>query len=63
VPGAIFVLKSDDELNWHNFHVWREWPAEMAIDMGQPLALRELLPVITDLARIYLDVIATVHPG
>ncbi len=42
---------------WHDFHVWREWPAEVAIAHGQPFAVKELLPVLTDLARVYLRVI------
>ena len=42
---------------WHDFHIWRERPAAEAIEMGQPFALRELLPVLTDLARVYLDVV------
>jgi hypothetical protein len=42
---------------WHDFHVWREWPAQTAIAAGQPFAVRELLPVLRDLARVYLDVI------
>jgi hypothetical protein len=48
---------------WHDLQLWREWPADQAIEMGQPFALRELVPVMVDLARIYLDVIATVHPS
>jgi hypothetical protein len=45
---------------WHDLHIWREWPAEEAIAMGQPFALREVAPVLTDVARVYLD---TVWPG
>ena len=43
--------------HWHCLHVWREWPAEEAIAMGQPFAVREVLPVLADLAPVYLDVI------
>ena len=42
---------------WHCFHVWREWPAEEAIAMGQPFAVREVLPVLMGLVPAYLDVI------
>ena len=49
-----------DRATWHDLHVWREWPAEEAIAMGQPFALREVAPVLVDLARVYLD---TVWPG
>jgi hypothetical protein len=43
---------------WHDLLLWREWPADQAIEMGQPFALREIVPVMVDLARVYLDVIA-----
>lgn len=46
--------------DWHCFHIWREWPATEAIEMGQPFAGREVAPVLVDLARVYLD---TVWPG
>ena len=36
---------------WHDLHIWREWPAEEAIAMGQPFAMRELVPVLVDLAQ------------
>jgi hypothetical protein len=53
-------LSTLDRATWHDLHIWREWPAEEAIAMGQPFALREVAPVLTDLARVYLD---TVWPG
>jgi hypothetical protein len=53
-------LSTLDRTVWHDLHVWREWPAEEAIAMGQPFALQEVAPVLTDLARVYLD---TVWPG
>ena len=49
-----------DRAKWHDLHIWRAWPAEDAIAMGQPFALRETAPVLVDLARVYLD---TVWPG
>ena len=49
-----------DRTQWHDLHVWREWPAEDAIAMGQPFATRELVPVLVDLARVYVD---AVWPG
>jgi hypothetical protein len=49
-----------DRTAWHDLHVWREWPADEAIAMGQPFALREVAPVLVDLGRVYLD---TVWPG
>ncbi len=53
-------LSTLDRTTWHDLHLWREWPAEEAIAMGQPFALREVAPVLVDLARVYLD---TVGPG
>ena len=46
-----------DRRTWHDLHIWREWPAEEAIAMGQPFALREVGPVLVDLARVYLDTV------
>jgi hypothetical protein len=43
---------------WVDLHLWRTWPADEAIAAGQPFAMRELMPVLVDLGRIYLDVIA-----
>ena len=43
-----------DRTQWHDLHVWPEWPAEEAIAMGQPSAMRELVPVLVDLAHVYL---------
>jgi hypothetical protein len=53
-------LPTLDRTKWHDLHIWREWPAGEAIAMGQPFALREVAPVLVDLARVYLD---TVWPG
>ena len=53
-------LEALDRTKWHDLHVWREWSAEAAIAMGQPFALREVSPVLVDLARVYL---ATVWPS
>ncbi len=49
-------LSTLDRTTWHDLHVWREWPAEEVIAMG-PFATRELVPVLTDLARVYLDTV------
>ena len=50
-------LTTLDRTKWHDLHIWREWPAEEAIAMGQPFALREVAPGLTDLARVYLDMV------
>ena len=57
LPDRLTTL---DRTAWHDLHVWREWPAEEAIAMGQPFAPRQLVPVLVDLGRVYLD---TVWPG
>ncbi len=42
-----------DRRQWHDLHIWRERPAADAIAMGQPLATRELVPVLVDLATVW----------
>ena len=53
-------LSKLERATWHDLHIWREWPAEEAIVMGQPFAFRAVARVLLDLARVYLD---TVWPG
>jgi hypothetical protein len=53
-------LSTLDRTNWHDLHICGEGPAEKAIAMGQPFALREVSPVLVDLARVYLG---PVWPG
>lgn len=60
--GLLGLLEALPAGIWHDFHIWREWPAAEAIGIGQPFALRELVPVLIDLARVYLDVVAGLHP-
>ena len=45
---------------WIDLHIVRTWPKALAIDSGQPFALRELAPLLTDIARVYLQ---TIGPG
>jgi hypothetical protein len=54
------LLRGLDPAEWHALHIWREWPAEEAVAMGQPFAVHEVAPVLVDLARVYLD---TIWPG
>ena len=49
--------------DWHNLHIWREWPADEAIARRQPFAVEEMLPVLRDLARVYLAVVGPVAKG
>jgi hypothetical protein len=42
---------------WHDLHIWREWPAQEAEDGAQPFAVEEMLPVLLDLADVYLAVV------
>ena len=48
---------------WHEFFVWRAWPADEAIAAGPSFASDALLPVLTDLARVYLDVVGPLLAG
>ena len=51
------ALRSLPEGVWHDLHLWREWPADEAIRAGQPFAVEQLLPVLRDLAAVYLSTI------
>ena len=42
---------------WYGFHIWKEWPAAEAIADGHPFAVEKMLPVLLDLASIYLEII------
>src|ERR1035437_7603116 len=42
---------------WHDLHIWREWPAQEAEDGAQPFAVEEMRPVLLDLADVYLAVV------
>lgn len=55
--GLLAHLASLPNQQWHDLHVWRSWPAEEAIDGGPSFAGDTLVPVLADLARVYLDVI------
>lgn len=46
-------LPADD---WHNFHIWREWPADAAMAAGVSFARESMVPVLSDLAPIYLSI-------
>jgi hypothetical protein len=50
-------LRDHPPSEWLEVHVWKQWPAEEAIEAGQPFAVREMWPVLRDLAKVYLDVI------
>jgi hypothetical protein len=42
---------------WHNLHLWRTWRKDAAIAAGPSFAGGELIPVLTDLTRVYLDIV------
>lgn len=42
---------------WHDMHVWRSWPAQQAIAAGPRFARDALVPILEDLARIYVGVV------
>jgi hypothetical protein len=47
---------------WHNLHLYRTWPAQEAIGAGREFAFSQLLPALTDLARVYLHIVAPALP-
>jgi hypothetical protein len=51
------TLEALPDGEWHDLHVWRQWPAEEAIAAGHPFAVSVMLAVLLDLARIYESVI------
>lgn len=42
---------------WADLHLWRTWPAEEAVTAGRSFAFDELIPVLSDLTAIYLDIV------
>jgi hypothetical protein len=62
-PWLQGLLESLAVADWHECFVWRTWPADDAIAAGPSFASEGLLPVLTDLARIYLDVVGPVLPN
>lgn len=59
-PAIIEAIAAVPREAWIDLHIARTWPAGSAIEAGQPFALRELAPLLTDLARVYLR---TIGPG
>ena len=56
-PQLFARLSKLDRRTRHDLHLRRVWPAEQAIAMGQPFALREVAPVLLELAQVYLDTV------
>ncbi len=56
-------LRALADTEWRECFVWRSWPDDEAIAAGPSLATEGLLPVLTDLARVYLDVVGPVLPS
>lgn len=55
--GLSNALAGLPEGQWHDLHVWRQWPADEAIAAGHRFAVSVMLPVLLDLARVYEAVI------
>lgn len=55
--GLAKELEALSEEEWHDLHIWRQWPADEAIAAGHPFAVSVMLPVLLDLARVYESVI------
>lgn len=45
--------------SWHDMHIWRSWPKDAAIAAGPAFAAESLVPILEDLARIYVPVVRT----
>ena len=52
--ARLLALPTD---RWHDFHVWRSWPGEETMAAGPSFANTTMLPVLADLARVYLIVL------
>ncbi len=59
LQGRLRQLPAD---RWHDFLIWRTWPAVDAIAAGRSFATDEQIPVLSDLALVYLDVVRPVLP-
>jgi hypothetical protein len=42
---------------WHDLHLWKSWPAEDAMASGVSFARESMVPVLGDLAPLYLAII------
>jgi hypothetical protein len=49
-------LPADDS---HSIHIWREWPADAAIAAGVSFVRASMVPVLSDLAPIYLSILGS----
>jgi hypothetical protein len=48
---------------WHDLHLYRTWPAREAIERGRDFAAGEITPLLSDLAKVYLDVVGPALPS
>ena len=55
--GVIALLREAPVDQWVDLHLVKTWPADEAIAAAQPFAVRELLPVLFDLAPLYLEML------
>ncbi len=55
-------LRDVPEGTWRDIHLWRSWPAQEAMAAGGAFASASMLPVLEDLARLYLRVVASAGP-
>lgn len=57
-PALTEAVEALPEGDWHDLHIWRQWPASGAIAAGHSFAAQDLLPVMLDLASVYELVIS-----
>jgi hypothetical protein len=51
------LLEALPQDRWHNLHIWRSWPDTEAMDAGVSFARSAMVPVLRDLARLYVEVV------
>ncbi len=51
------LLDAIPDDTWRDIHIWRSWPASEAMASGGAFAHDAMLPVLEDLARLYLRVV------
>ena len=59
--GLVALLEDLPKDKWHNFHILRLWPAEVAIAAGVGFAHESIVPVLRDLSELYLAIVRPHH--
>lgn len=57
LDSILELLRDVPADTWRDIHLWRSWPAADAMAAGGAFASASMLPVLEDLARLYLRVV------